>query len=420
MNRSWFLVAKREYLQRVRSRSYLVVTFLVPLIVALVLAIPARLSSVQQSRSFDVAVIDNTMTTFDVLRAELEASPWDHGGHLNLLETPLDLRREDLLAWVREGALDAMLVVMGDAGHAERAELVAASHTDSLMIGHLSMALSRATLLARLRHEGLASDRITELTQPLPLCVVSVRASGRRDPEAVFLIVLFMAMILYMTLLIYGMATMRSVVEERCTRIVEVLLASIKPADLLAGKISGVALVGLTQYLVWLALSSVASKGGVCHPAISSILNAGSDLQHVWMELLLPLVGFFVLGYLLYACLYALAGSLAGQPSDTQQLQFPITMMLLLPIVFLPLVLRMPDAPVTRAFSLVPFFSPILMFCRIAVSDFAVWEVIVAVALIVFAIGIAWRLSARVYRVTILMAGKRITFKEVARWIQHE
>jgi ABC-2 type transport system permease protein len=212
---------------------------------------------------------------------------------------------------------------------------------------------------------------------------------------------------------------MRSVVEEKSSRIVEILLSSIRPAELLAGKILGVAFVGLTQYLIWIALSSAALRGCAGTWGISSLLSIADNPEHVLVELLPAMVGFFVLGYLLYACLYALVGSLASQPSDTQQLQLPITMMLLVPIVLLPWALSMPNDPVVRALSFVPFFSPILMFCRIAVSGPAVWESVLSVVLLLLAVGIAWRFSARVYRVAILLYGKRITLREVARWIHY-
>lgn len=419
-NRAWFLIAKKEYLQRVRSRSYLAVTFLVPLIVGLILAIPSKLSSMQEGRGYAIAILDSTGTVSNALQAELQDGPWGRKRKYDLLETPLGLRRDDLVTWVREGALDAMVVVVGNADHAETGELVASSQTDSLTMWHLRMALSRAVMKSNLRHHGMDLDRIIELTRPLPVSVVKIRASQKRDPEAIFPLVLFMAMVLYMTLLIYGMATMRSVVEEKSSKTVEILLASVRPAELLAGKILGVAFVGLTQYFIWIVLSSAASGGCAGPRGISLLLGAGNNLENVWIELLPAMVGFFVLGYLLYACLYALAGSLASQPSDTQQLQFPITMMLLIPIVLLPVALTLPDAPLVRALSLVPFFSPILMFCRIAVSDSAAWESALSVVLLLLAVGIAWRFTARVYRVTILLYGKRVTLREVARWIHHE
>jgi ABC-2 type transport system permease protein len=397
------------------------VTLLIPVVVWLILAIPSNLASLDSGRGYAIAFLDSTTMLFEPLRSELEDATWGRTENYDLLEAPLGLRRADLLTWIQEGALDAALIVTGSNDCAESAELLASSRTDSLTLLHIGTALSRLSTQLRLRRYGVESARIRELTQPFPLDVVRVGPSGGVDAERLFPLVFFMAMILYMTLLIYGMSTMRSVVEEKSSRIVEILLTSVRPAELLAGKILGIAFVGLTQYLVWISFSSLVSGGfSESHGGIVSLFGDWHELAHVWIRLLPAMIGFFVLGYLLYACLYALAGALAGQPSDTQHLQFPITVMLLIPIVLLPFAVSVPASPLIRALSLVPFLSPILMFCRIAVSDPATWEAVLSLILLFLAVGIAWRLAARVYRVTILLYGKRLTLKEVARWVQHD
>jgi ABC-2 type transport system permease protein len=219
-------------------------------------------------------------------------------------------------------------------------------------------------------------------------------------------------MMLYTTMLMWGQAVLSGVIEEKGNRVVEVIVSSIPGVQLLAGKLIGVGGAGLCQLLVWTAsLAVVGFYGGTAAAA------GGLDLPDVSWPLLASFVVFFLLGYFLYAGMYAAVGAAVNTVQEAQQLVFPVLMPLVAGLMFFPAVIQSPDSTLSTVLSLIPLLTPLIMFLRISVVPPPAWQVALSVLLTLAAIaGVAW-VAARVYRVGILMYGKRPTFPEIVRWI---
>jgi ABC-2 type transport system permease protein len=205
------------------------------------------------------------------------------------------------------------------------------------------------------------------------------------------------------------------VLEEKQSRIIEVLLSSVRPFDLMLGKLIGIGMVGLTQYLIWaffgLLIGVIAAL-----PAISA---SWSSIPRIPVAQLIFFVVFFVLGYFLYATLYAMVGAIVSSEEDGQQVQLPVTMTLVIPMLMLSMVMRNPNGTVSTILSMIPIFSPVLMFLRIGLQMPPWWQIALSIALLIMTIlGLVW-VAAKIYRVGVLMYGKRPTLPELAKWLRY-
>jgi ABC-2 type transport system permease protein len=249
--------------------------------------------------------------------------------------------------------------------------------------------------------------------------VIKVSQQGEaEDSGQTFVMGLILAMLLYITLIMYGVITMRSVLEEKTTRIVEVLVSAVRPFQLLLGKIIGVACVGFTQYFIWLTTGLLlVTYGG----AMAATVSPGASFPHVHVpvSLLVYLGIYFVLGYFLYASLYASVGAASSNDQDAQQLQMVATFPLLFGFIMYNAVLRDPNSTLSFVLSEIPFFSPILMVLRIAAQTPPFWQIALSIFLLaVTMLGLVY-LSSRIYRVGILMYGKRPSLVEILRWLRY-
>jgi len=241
---------------------------------------------------------------------------------------------------------------------------------------------------------------------------VRVSEQGEReDKGAAMLLAMILMMMLYAGLLMWGQAVMTSVIEEKTSRVVEVMASGVPPTTLLTGKLLGVGGAGLTQYLVWaLSLLGVSVASGS--------LGATGMPEVTWL-MLASFVLFYVLGFLFYAALYAAIGSAVNTAQEAQSLAFPVLVPIIVAMVCWPAVMQSPDGPLAFTVSMIPGMSPLMMFLRIVILTPPVWQMLLSVALLVLGIlGAVW-FAARVYRVGILMYGKRPTFPEIMRWVRH-
>jgi ABC-2 type transport system permease protein len=215
-------------------------------------------------------------------------------------------------------------------------------------------------------------------------------------------------------MIFYGTFVMRGVIEEKQSRIIEVLLSSIRPIELMAGKLIGIGLVSLTQIVIWLAVSALLSAT----TALPLFAMAGK-LPALKLSTMLFFLLFFVLGYFLYSTLYLIVGAMVSEESDAQSMQFPVIASIVIPMLMLESVLRQPNSTSSVALSLIPIFSPILMFARTIVQTPPWWQIALSVVLLVATIFAAVWLAAKIYRVGVLMYGKPPTLPELWRWMKY-
>jgi len=210
----------------------------------------------------------------------------------------------------------------------------------------------------------------------------------------------------------YGWTLMRGVMEEKTSKIVEVVVSSVRPFELLSGKILGIASVGLVQYGIWFAI------GFVLYMVNPMNFKAEAGTSLVKPSELLLLVVFYLLGFFFYASIYAAAGSVCTTDQEAQQIQMPVVMCLILPLMLMGLILRSPDSPWLVVLSLIPLFAPTLTVMRASLVDVPLWQILGSMLSLALGTVVVAYLGARIYRVGILMTGKRPTVPEIFRWIR--
>ncbi|MGA7968310.1 MAG: ABC transporter permease, partial [Terriglobales bacterium] len=227
-----------------------------------------------------------------------------------------------------------------------------------------------------------------------------------------FLEVVIMVMLIYVAVLFYGISVMRSVLEEKNSRVMEVLLSSATSTELMIGKIFGVGAVGLTQIAVWVLMA-----GAFALPSLAMNMDLGE--LAVPPAVLVAFAAFFLLGFLLYSTLYAAIGAITTTEQEGQQLQFIIVIPLVLSVFMLSSVVRTPDAPLVAWLSMFPFFAPVLMYARIVLQTPPAWQIALSLILLIATIAGLLVLCARIYRVGVLIYGKRPNLPEILKWLKY-
>jgi ABC-2 type transport system permease protein len=409
-----FAVARREYLERVRSKAFLISTILGPTLLAAFMIAPVLLSR-QRGRALHVAVLDAS----GVLGAEVGdslARRKVEGQKRFVVEVAPPGSVEGVRAALQErvvaGSLDGYLYLSKDALERSAAEYYGKNVSNMMDLQLMNKAVEEALVSRRLARDGLDPERVRSLTRAVHLKTSRVTARGaREDRGASFMLSLVLMMLLYTTLAIWGAAMMNGVLEEKTNRVVEVVVSSLPASRLFAGKLVGVGAAGLTQFMVWAACLAAVSAVGAAG------MGAAGALPELSPGLLVAFVLFFLLGYFLYGAMYASIGAAVNTAQEAQGLVFFAMTPLFLSVVFWPMVLSSPDSTFSVVLSLVPFFAPLLMFLRMTAVSPPLWQVALSMALMLATIAAVTWASARIYRVGILMYGKRPTFPEILRWI---
>lgn len=425
MRKLW-LVVKREYLTRVRTKGFIISTIALPLLTMGVLLLPLLIVRRQADETVKIAILDEAGGLAAVIAESLEqklSSGKPAFQVTRTVETPgpaeNEKARQELRAEVSRGELDAFLVVPKDVLAGKAATL----HTRSLgeigLAASLRRAVGNAAIARRLKDQGIRIENSGDLFRAVEVTTVKVTKEGDVEEKGqTFAVAMGMALVLYTTLLVYGLATLRSVLEEKTTRIVEVLVSSLRPFQLLAGKLLGVAAVGFTQYVIWTVSGGLLATYGAGLVAAFSPQGSPEKI-HIPISLLVSSLIYYVAGYFLYASLYAAAGAMVSSDEEAQHVQLPMTLVVVLSFMFFPFIMRNPNSTTSVVLSLVPFFSPILMTMRIALQMPPFWQIALSLALmLVTIIGIVY-LSAKIYRVGILMYGKRPSVVELLRWLRY-
>jgi ABC-2 type transport system permease protein len=278
-------------------------------------------------------------------------------------------------------------------------------------------AFNTVVLERRLAQQGIAAERIKEVTQPLETVTISERNTedGANDQTMqAFFLGLGLLVIFYAMMIFYGTFVMRGVIEEKQSRIIEVLLSSIRPIELMAGKLIGIGLVSLTQVVIWLVVGFVLGATAALPMFALADKVPGLKLSTMFFFLL-----YFTLGYFLYSTFYLIVGAIVSAEEDAQSMQFPVIISIVIPMLMLESVLRHPNTATSVTLSLIPIFSPILMFARTIVQTPPWWQIALSVALLIVTIfGAVW-LAAKIYRVGVLMYGKPPTLPELWRWLKY-
>jgi ABC-2 type transport system permease protein len=432
--RKVLLIIRREYLVRVRTKAFVIFTVLMPLFVGAVFVLPGRLM-MRGSGTKHIAIVTADRVLANSMEAELsgarsaddddEAPPTQTNKaakpafDISVLTTPTEALRQQLTTQVRDGSLDGFTWIDPDAVSNRKATYYSRNAGDFIDAALISRALRFALSQRELASHGFSPAQAKTLLGPVDLDTVHIdkQGSNRSNGLGAFMLPFLLMFAIYMTVFIYGLYVMRSVMEEKSSRIVEVLLGSVTPMQLMAGKIIGVGAVGLTQIGLWAAAGSILGTGSFA--LVRQLIGSSMKDAHVSTAALILFPAFFILGYATYACLYAAIGAMVNSDEEAQQLQFPITLPLVFCMVFAMSIIRDPNSPVAFWLSMFPLTSPIIMFVRISVSMPPTWQIALSLAISLASLyGLVW-LTSRIYRIGILMYGKRPTLPEILKWIRY-
>ncbi|MDX2033636.1 MAG: ABC transporter permease [Blastocatellia bacterium] len=423
-----FAIIKREYLTRVRSKGFIIGTIISPLIMMGFAIVPYLLARSSGPDKYRIVVLDQNgddvlIARFQELLLERKApraARYELTREVVGGAEALDARRQALtreLQAKEAGAssgqpLDGYMILPADALAQKELVFYARNAANFTNRTRLAEALDKAVLERRAAIAGMNPDLVRQVTRGVDLRIVNERGESERGR---LMLSFSLLMVLYITILIYGISVLRGVTEEKQSRIIEVLLASVRPFELMLGKVVGIGLVGLTQYLVW-ATSAILMGLLSAGPLIAF---GGMSVPKIPPSLLVFFVIYYLLGYLLYATLYAMVGAIVSNEDDAQQMQTPVTMTFVVAIILATFVMQNPSGRAATILSLFPFFTPALMFLRIAFNAAPAWQIALSIALMIGTIlGCVW-VAAKIYRVGVLMHGKRPSLPELMRWLKY-
>ena len=420
------VVLEREYMERVRTRWFLVATIFGPVFLGALMFVPAYMAT-RSSVSTDVArirILDATGTELGrLVAAELNGGAF---GDTSLTQVtavaPASMAQAESLATadVRRRRIKGYLVLGPNALAGGGVRYAGVNATALADMRRIETAVSRELIGLELRRAGMEAieaDRVKRLR--LTLRSERLTPTGRAGSGSVnLLFASVVGILLYMTILMYGQNVLRGVLEEKQTRVAEVVVSSIRPTTLLAGKVLGVGAVGLTQMAIWLAASVLMIRYRV--PVMRAF---GLDATPIPLPTITPgqlaiLLLFFLLGYTLYSALFAAVGAMVSSEQEAQQAQMPVVLMLVVSIMFLQPVLLEPEGQLAFTLALMPVSSPIMMPLRMSTVNVPPWEIALSVIGLAAACYLAVYFAAIVYRTGLLMHGKRASLREVFRWIK--
>lgn len=436
------LIIKREYTTRVMKKSFIILTFLTPLLFAGMITVPLWLSSIKDSNKKHIVVIDRTNSYSQVLKNN-ETYVFD------FVEKPAeDVKKESVNK--NENEFTALLLISDDlAKNPKAASLYSDKQVNMELKNYISGLLNQ-----HVEQQKLASYNIPNLKEmveksktDIDIPTIKWGDNGQEkegSAELALVIGMISAFVIYMFIVIYGAQVMSGVVQEKTSRIVEVMISSVKPFELMMGKIIGIAMVGLTQFMLWVVLTVAISAAAGSLMGGNVDMNSLQQTNQMGMQTNIPVnqnpdeiqqlfsmlngfdftqiivlfVVYFLGGYLLYASLFAAVGSAVDNETDTQQFSLPLTLPIIFAVYAAIYSAQNPDGPLAFWCSMIPFTSPIVMMVRLP-FDVPAWQLILSLSILVLSfIGTTW-MAGKIYRTGILMYGKKVTWKEMWKWLRY-
>ncbi|WP_260737203.1 ABC transporter permease [Tunturiibacter lichenicola] len=413
MHNIW-LIAKREYLERIRTKAFLIATILIPLFMGIFVFGSGYLASRTKS-SAHLAIVSADATFANDLKRELQSGknssmtvdviPASSPTASDEIRTGLDQNLHS-----KSGDLTGYLVVATatQANTRPAFSYVPRSAGDITTEETLSTAIKNVLTREGLTHQGMGSSDIDALMAP-----VAIDTSKTGDSRAAFGAAYLLFFLMYMVIMLYGMNTARSIIEEKTSRVFEVMLSTIKPDEMLAGKILGVGAVGITQVGVWMLAAAALGSTSLA----TSLIGSGHAL--ISATQIFFFVAYFIFGFLVYSSIAAALGAMTNSEQELQQLNMFLVIPLAFCFLMIFVIVPAPNSTLAQIVSLIPFCSPLLMNFRISLTSVPAWQIGLSFVLMSLTIlAILW-IASRIYRVGILMYGKKPNLPEILRWLKY-
>jgi ABC-2 type transport system permease protein len=416
------IIIKREFLERVRTKSFLLSTLLLPVFVIGAVILPSLIKSGGGERTL-VLVEEAPQGIGDHMVALLTAPREEEGETTYTIERiagPLDQHRESLNARALAKEIDGYVWVPVDVVEQSQISLRARDIGNLQVNRDVQRAASEAVRAERLRVSGIDPSQVAALVRPVEVETARITARGEDGAGALATLGFsyIVGFFVYMLIILYGQNVMRSVLDEKTNRIVEVVISSVKASHLMAGKILGVGAVALFQVAIWAVfLSLVISQSGLLAERAGVSAEALRAIQ-IEPGVGLALVVFFVGGFLLYAALFAAVGAAVGSEQEAQQMIIPVMMPLFIPLLFMVPVLTDPLGRIATVLGMIPFTSPMVMPMRMGSTSIPALQIAASGALLAATVVFVTWVVGKIYRVGILSTGKKPTLKELGRWLR--
>ena len=425
MARLWTIV-KREYLERVRSKWFVIATVFGPFFFAVLMIVPAWLGfrSARTVETPRIAILDATATDLGARIADrLSGGVMGDTSLARVVRVPpaeLAAAESTATRSVMGREISGYLVLPPTALRDTTLRYAGRNAALPVEIGRVQRAARDGMLAYRLERLGVRPELVLGMMQTsLYLNAEQITERGRAGSGPIrFVFASLVTLMLYLAILLHGQSIMRGVLEEKTTRVAEVVVASVRPEVLLAGKVIGIGAVGLTQVVVWLAsgFAMVRWPGPILR--LIGLPPFAIDLPDISAGAIALLVVYFLLGFVLFGVLFAIVGAIVSSEQEAQQAVMPVMLLVLAPIVIMQPILANPTTRLAEVASWVPFSAPVIMPLRLSLVAVPGREIAVSIAATLIGCAVVVWIAARIYRVGVLMYGKRATFREIARWIK--
>ena len=423
MRKIW-VVIRREFVERVRNKWFIISTVLGPLLMGLLMFLPAFLLT-RSAGTTEVIVLDVSTDGFGGRVVErLSRSSRMEPAYLAARLVDLEDVADSLAGEVGEENIDGFLILTDATIEEGVAEYRGSNVASQVDMSILRRYVQEAALAIRLERSGIDPDIVAQASLRLNLNTVNIRGGKvtEQSGESVFILAYFMWFLLYFALLVYGVQVAAAVVDEKSSRVIEVLVSSVKPFQLLVGKVIGVGSVGLFQLTIWTGFAKILLDNQSVILRLAGVqVQAGQSaftLPQVPLDAMLILLLYFILGFFLYSTMFAAVGAMSSTEAEMRQAQQPVVILFIIPAIVSFGALNDPNGQLATILTLVPFSAPVAMPMRWGVAAVPLSELALSVViLLVTSLAVTW-MASRIYRIGILMYGKRPTIRELFRWIR--
>jgi ABC-2 type transport system permease protein len=440
-------VVRREYLKRVRTKSFIIATLLGPILMIAFMVLPVLIALIGADEPVRLGIVDQSGRMYERVRdsfshgpeandtAKRGSAPFDISKspqerardagiaignfkieQVSAINRQLEEIKQELNARVLKDELDGYLVIPADILTNRKAEYYGRNVSDLFTRAQLAEKLSRSVNEQRLADEGVAANLLLEMSKQVNLNTIKVSEKGEeQNSDAAFFFVLGIGFFIFIMVLMYGGTILSAVVEEKETRIAEMLFSSVRAFPLMLGKLVGVSLVALTQFAIWGLIIGIFLLFGV---SLLAAQGMNIPLPQVGASVIVYFFLFFMLGYFIYATIYALIGSIVTNQEESQQFVLIPVFPLLTAFYLVFPVLRSPDSDMAFWASMFPFTSPVVMLVRIVTQAPPFWQIALSLVIGFASVVMLIWIAARIYRIGMLMYGKRATIPEIMRWVR--
>jgi ABC-2 type transport system permease protein len=413
MPNNTLLIAKREYLERVRTKAFVITTLLIPALMAGGMFFAVLKSRNSKSASHIAVISQDTDLALD-LQNELEHGK-DSAMKVDVISPPSAETRKTVVDETVDKQIDGFLWIDTSTSTA-KGTYTSVNHADISTKDAISGAMRRVIMRQGLKHRGLDTVDIKTMMEPVDVETDTIKNGeiSKSDTMTAFFGAYVLFFLMYMAVMLHGMNVARSIIEEKTSRVFEVMLATVKPQEMMMGKLFGVGAVGLTQIGIWVAAAILLSSQAIVSAAGTSAIQV-----HFSVPQILAFIGYFILGFLLYSGIAAAIGAMVNSEQELQQFNLVIAMPLAVCMFVLGPVISNPSSTFSRVMSLIPTCTPLLMYLRISISNVAWYDIAGSIVIMLLTIWAVMWLTARIYRVGILMYGKRPSLPEILRWLKY-